>query len=35
VYDLADFQAAFAEIAERRAMGKTLLRIYSSFMRQQ
>ncbi len=35
VYDLPDFQAAFAEIGERRAMGKTLLRIYPSFMRQQ
>jgi NADPH2:quinone reductase len=35
VYDLADFQAAFAEIGERRAMGKTLLRIHPSFMRQQ
>jgi NADPH2:quinone reductase len=33
-HELADFQAAFAELAERRAMGKTLLAIEELFMRQ-
>lgn len=34
VRDLNDFRAAFEEIGERRAMGKTLLRLNLLFMRQ-
>jgi NADPH2:quinone reductase len=34
VHDLNDFEAGFAEIATRRAMGKSLLRLNLLFMRQ-
>ncbi len=35
IHDLADFQAAFAEIAERRAVGKVLLRLHELFRQQE
>jgi NADPH:quinone reductase len=35
IHDLSDFEAAFAEISERRAKGKALLAVNKTFMRQQ
>jgi NADPH:quinone reductase len=35
IHDIADLKAAFAEIAERRAVGKVLLRFHELFMPQE